>query len=137
MEGLIRQENNSRKSSINPQNDSFSILSDASRESSTNKPEVIKYKNVAEWMDKEAPKRLKEAFKKLGLEETLMKSNRKVELEQYIDSMTVDGLANEKKKVKNELKNYDNDFYSNFKKQPNHEEKEPLRPLYVYYKKLK
>ena len=45
-------------------------------------------------MDKEAPKRLKEAFKKLGLEETLMKSNRKVELEQYIDSMTVDGLAN-------------------------------------------
>lgn len=88
-------------------------------------------------MDKEAPKRLKEAFKKLGLEETLMKSNRKVELEQYIDSMTVDGLANEKKKVKNELKNYDNDFYSNFKKQPNHEEKEPLRPLYVYYKKLK
>lgn len=51
--------------------------------------------------------------------------------------MSVDGLANEKKKVKNELKNYDNDFNSNFRKQPNHEEKEPLRPLYVYYKKLK
>ncbi len=74
-------------------------------------------------MDKEAPKRLKDAFKKLGLEEGLMKSNRKIELQQHIDSMTVDGLANEKKKVKNELKNYDNDFFSNFKKQPNHEEK--------------
>jgi hypothetical protein len=66
---------------------------------------------------------LKEAFKKLGLEETLMKSSRKVELEQYIDTMSVDSLANEKKKVKNELKNYDNDFNTNFKKQPNHEEK--------------
>ncbi len=53
----------------------------------------------------------------------MMKSNRKQDLQQHIDSMTVDGLANEKKKVKNELKNYDNDFLSNFKKQPNHEEK--------------
>jgi hypothetical protein len=88
-------------------------------------------------MEKEAPKRLKEAFRKLGLEETLMRSNRKAELEQYIEGLTVDGLANEKKKVKNELKNYDNDFNNNFKKMPNHEEKEPLRPLYVYYKKLK
>jgi molecular chaperone DnaK (HSP70) len=134
---LIRQENNSRRGSINSQNDSFSILSDASRESSTNKVEVIKYKSVQEWMEKEAPKRLKEAFRKLGLEETLMRGNRKAELEQYIEGLTVDGLANEKKKVKNELKNYDNDFNNNFKKMPNHEEKEPLRPLYVYYKKLK
>lgn len=88
-------------------------------------------------MEKEAPKRLKEAFRKLGLEETLMRSNRKAQLEQYIEGLTVDGLANQKKKVKNELKNYDNDFNNNFKKMPNHEEKEPLRPLYVYYKKLK
>jgi hypothetical protein len=51
--------------------------------------------------------------------------------------MSVDSLANEKKKVKNELKSYDNDFGGSFKRQPNHEEKEPLRPLYVYYKKLK
>ncbi len=49
----------------------------------------------------------------------------------------MDSLANEKKKVKNELKSYDNDFGGSFKRQPNHEEKEPLRPLYVYYKKLK
>lgn len=66
-----------------------------------------------------------------------MKSTRKVDLEQYIETMSVDGLANEKKKVKNELKSYDSDFSANFKRQPNHDEKEPLRPLYVYYKKLK
>lgn len=66
-----------------------------------------------------------------------MKNNRKVELEQYIETMSIEGLANEKKKVKNELKSYDSDFYTNFKRQPNHDEKEPLRPLYVYYKKLK
>lgn len=52
LEVLIRQENSSRRGSITSQNDSFSILSDASRESSTNKTEVIKYKSVQEWMEK-------------------------------------------------------------------------------------
>ena len=52
-----------------------------------------------------------------------MKPNRKVELEQYIETMSVENLANEKKKVKNELKSYDNDFHFNFKRQPNHDEK--------------
>lgn len=51
--------------------------------------------------------------------------------------MSVDSLVNQKKKVKNQLKSYDNDFGLSFHRQPNHEEKEPLRPLYVYYKKLK
>ena len=52
-----------------------------------------------------------------------MKPAKKVELEQYIETMSVETLANEKKKVKNELKNYDNDFNTNFKRQPNHDEK--------------
>ena len=42
-----------------------------------------------------------------------------------------------KKKVKEELKLYDNMFYQTFKKFPTRAEKEPLRPLYMYYKKLK
>ena len=46
-------------------------------------------------------------------------------------------MANEKKKVKNELRCYDNDFKSLFNRLPNHHEKEPFRPLYIYYKKLK
>jgi site-specific recombinase XerD len=66
-----------------------------------------------------------------------MKNSKKAELEQYLETMTVESVGNEKKKVKNELKSYDNDFNANFQRQPNHEEKEPLRPLYVYYKKLK
>lgn len=49
-----------------------------------------------------------------------MKSSRRGDLESHIDAMTVDAVANEKKKVKNELKSYDNDFNSNFKRQPNH-----------------
>jgi len=39
--------------------------------------------------------------------------------------------------VKNELKHYDESFKSNFGRFPNRYEKEPMRPLYVYYKKLK
>jgi len=53
----------------------------------------------------------------------LMRPGRKAELEQYIETMSVEGLGNEKKKVKNELKSYDNDFTANFKRQPNHDEK--------------
>lgn len=50
LEGLIRQENSSRRGSVSAQNDSFSVLSDASRESATARPEVTKYKTVGEWM---------------------------------------------------------------------------------------
>ena len=98
LEGLIRQENTSRRSG---QNDSFSVLSDASKESRDSKHEVVKYRNVKEWLEVEAPKRLKTAFQKLGIEETLMKSSRRGDLESHIDAMTVDAVANEKKKVKN------------------------------------
>jgi hypothetical protein len=42
-----------------------------------------------------------------------------------------------KMKVKNQLKNYDNNFKILFGRVPRREEKEPMRPLYVYYKKLK
>jgi hypothetical protein len=52
LEGLIRQENSSRRGSVNSQNDSFSVLSDASRESQGTRPEPVRYKTVAEWMEK-------------------------------------------------------------------------------------
>jgi len=42
-----------------------------------------------------------------------------------------------KKSVKNELKHYDTAFQNLFKKFPERAEKEPMRPLYIYYKKLK
>ena len=80
LEGLLKQENSSRRNSLN-NNDSFSLISEGSaRDSSSSRTEKIVYKSVAEWMEKEAPKRLKEAFKKLGLEEGLTKSSKRVEL---------------------------------------------------------
>lgn len=46
-------------------------------------------------------------------------------------------LSNEKKNVKNELKNYDQAFNQMFNRVPNRQEKEPMRNLYMYYKRLK
>ena len=43
----------------------------------------------------------------------------------------------EKKKVKNELKVYDQSFLNKFKRLPSRVEKEPMRNLYMYYKRLK
>jgi len=39
--------------------------------------------------------------------------------------------------VKNELKVYDQDFLNKFKRAPTRSEKEPMRNLYMYYKRLK
>jgi hypothetical protein len=50
---------------------------------------------------------------------------------------TFDFLLKEKKKVKEQLKDYDNMFINKFNKLPTRAEKEPLRPLYMYYKRLK
>lgn len=51
--------------------------------------------------------------------------------------MSIEQLVQEKKRVKNELKMYDASFQSHFNRFPAKNEKEPLRPLYIYYKKLK
>lgn len=49
----------------------------------------------------------------------------------------MDELQLEKKKVKNELKAYDIQFQRQFSRPPNRHEKEPMRHIYMYYKKLK
>jgi len=46
-------------------------------------------------------------------------------------------LLKEKKLVKHELKRYDTLFKQNFGRLPSRWEKEPMRPLYTYYRKLK
>lgn len=55
----------------------------------------------------------------------------------HLVSYSLDDLQNEKKKVKNELKVYDQEFINNFKRAPTRQEKEPMRNLYMYYKRLK
>ena len=52
-------------------------------------------------------------------------------------SQSVQDLNVEKRRVKNELKVYDQAFVSKFGRPPNRSEKEPMRNLYMYYKKLK
>jgi hypothetical protein len=51
--------------------------------------------------------------------------------------MTLNTLNYEKRNVKNELKRYDIGFKRIFGRIPVRQEKEPMRPLYIYYKTLK
>ena len=82
------------------------------------------------WIKKDGPLKLQEALANLNLD---IKSVNKVNLSAF----TYEQLQNEKKNVKNELKNYDAAFTSTFRRPPEREEKEPMRPLYIYYKKIK
>lgn len=60
-------------------------------------------------------------MQRLGVSEALIRN--KQELEAFVNGMSVERLAADKKKVKNELRCYDNDFSELFSKEPNHEEK--------------
>jgi len=86
-------------------------------------------------MSTESIRRLKESMEKLGLDNDKLRL--KNELESYLDKLTLDELVNEKQRVKSELKIYDRDFTTLFSRPPNRGEKEPFRPLYAYYKKVK
>lgn len=55
----------------------------------------------------------------------------------HLATQSIPDLSNEKKRVKNELKVYDNAFLQQFKRIPSRSEKEPMRNLYMYYKRLK
>lgn len=86
--------------------------------------------SLSKWIKKEGPVKLHEALANLNLD---AKSIERVNLSAF----SFDQLANEKKNVKNELKNYDAEFAIVFKRNPEREEKEPMRPLYIYYKRIK
>jgi hypothetical protein len=86
--------------------------------------------NLDDWLQSEALKLLNSSLSLLKLDDNkINKAN--------VDKMSYDALNNEKKKVKNELKKYDMAFETIFHRQPVRNEKEPMRPLYIYYKILK
>ncbi len=85
---------------------------------------------VSQWLMGEAKQRLSETLLKLGLD--AQKINGK-----HLASYSADELALEKKKVKNELKIYDQAFIFKFQRVPQRAEKEPMRQIYMYYKRLK
>lgn len=82
------------------------------------------------WSNDEGRQRLREALVRLGLtEERVSHPN--------LHKMNKTELAGEKRRVKQELKRYDSEFRKQFMRLPGHNEKEPMRPLYVYYRRLK
>mmetsp|Transcript_42584 Transcript_42584/g.76942 ORF Transcript_42584/g.76942 Transcript_42584/m.76942 type:complete len:279 (-) Transcript_42584:160-996(-) len=82
------------------------------------------------WSVEERKQRLQLALKRLDLNEELLVTKK-------IVKMSRSELSHEKKRVKQELKKYDTDWRRQFKVLPNHAQKEVMRPLYIYYRKLK
>mmetsp|Transcript_33289 Transcript_33289/g.75873 ORF Transcript_33289/g.75873 Transcript_33289/m.75873 type:complete len:290 (-) Transcript_33289:63-932(-) len=83
------------------------------------------------WSPEDGKQRLQEALQRLALPEDRLAQP------QALERMSRTELALEKKRVKQELKRYDAEFRRQFGRLPSHNEKEPMRPLYVYYRRLK
>lgn len=76
-------------------------------------------------------KKYEESLKHLQISEKMIASKT------LISQMNLEQLVNEKARVKQELKKYDEDFYHTFKTKPAKENKEVMKPLYYYYQKIK
>ena len=86
--------------------------------------------SVVEWINGEAKKKLSQAFIKLNIDSTKVNGR-------HLAQMNLPDLELEKKKVKDILRSYDQSFLSLFQRLPARHEKEPMRQIYMYYKKLK
>ena len=86
--------------------------------------------DLQSWLKYESSKKYEESLQKLALDNSKIQGK-------HLVSYSLDELNNEKKRVKNELKVYDQDFVNKFKRAPSRSEKEPMRNLYMYYKRLK
>lgn len=82
------------------------------------------------WSGEDARRRLCDALARLDLSEKTVSQASLSKMNRY-------ELAAEKRRVKQELKRYDSEFRKQFTRMPTHMEKEPMRPLYVYYRRLK
>ena len=85
---------------------------------------------MEDWLQVEARSKLIECCERLGLQESKLSGK-------HLQSKQMEELQVEKKKVKNELKAYDQAFLGRFGRVPNRVEKEPMRQMYLYYKRLK
>ena len=85
---------------------------------------------VEGWMTKGAKVKIEQSMKKLGITTDMINAT-------HLLATAYSELVVIKKQVKGELKSYDQEFLSLFKRAPNRAEKECMRPLYMYYKKLK
>ena len=83
-----------------------------------------------QWVKIEGPRKLDESFNRLKIDHS--QSNGR-----ELPNKSYEELVMEKKNVKNELKHYDSCFKTCYGRHPKREEKEPIRPLYMYYKRIK
>lgn len=86
--------------------------------------------DLKHWLKHESAKRYEDSLTKLNLDTAKIQGK-------HLVNYSLDDLQNEKKRVKNELKYYDQEFMQRFKRAPTRSEKEPMRNLYMYYKRLK
>jgi len=82
------------------------------------------------WSAEDGRQRLLQALHRLDLSESHV-------AHPNLDRMGRHEFGAEKRRVKQELKRYDAEFRKQFGRLPSHTEKEPMRPLYVYYRRLK
>ncbi len=87
--------------------------------------------NPKMWCMTVGKKKYEESLQRLQINEKMIASRT------LINEMTLEQLTNEKARVKQELKKYDEDFLQVFKSKPTKENKEIMKPLYYYYQKLK
>jgi len=85
---------------------------------------------VSTWSSDDGRRRLLLALQRLDLQEDHV-------AHANLDRMGRHEFAAEKRRVKQELKRYDVEFRKQFSRLPSHTEKEPMRPLYIYYRRLK
>ena len=83
--------------------------------------------NPKTWCMTVGKKKYEESLHRLQINERMIASRT------LINEMSLEQLTNEKARVKQELKKYDEDFFQVFKSKP----KEIMKPLYYYYQKLK
>jgi hypothetical protein len=86
--------------------------------------------NISQWLQVDAKQKLKESMIKIGIDVGQVSGN-------HLQNYSVKALENEKRRVKNELKIYDQQFSGQFGRMPDKDEKQPMKPLYMYYKRLK
>ena len=82
------------------------------------------------WRNTIGKTKFENSMNKLNLDEKKIKNRQ-------LYNLTLEVLQKEKAKVKNELKKYDSDFNEIFNYLPTKQDKEIMKPLYIYYKSIK
>ena len=82
------------------------------------------------WRNTIGKKKFENSMHRLNIDEKKIKNLQ-------LSNLSLDALQKEKAKVKNELKKYDSDFNEVFNHLPTKQDKEIMKPLYIYYKSIK